>query len=241
MKYTAVALALALAAMAPSAKASAIWYNGDFNNVDGLAAVLHGGGFIDVDAWVYDDFHLDSPTTVTGVYGNFLYLGTAPIAAQYEIRSGVSLNNGGTLLASLTTNTFAWTNTGTVFNGINGALTLYRLDIDGLNLNLGPGDYWLGLRPVANIATYADSYLAQTYGANAIGTPQGNNGNSYVDGNIYANAFDPADFVNTVDYSLGVNGAQTPEPGTWWLVSAAGAMGLLRRKLTRTTTPRQSR
>ena len=53
----------------------------------------------------------------------------------------------------------------------------YEVRVDGLNVKLGPGRYWLAVTPISN----GLSYIHPTAGQNAIGTPRGDNGETYVD------------------------------------------------------------
>jgi hypothetical protein len=77
------------------------------------------------------------------------------------------------------------------------------------------------------------SYVSVTLGVGAIGSPQGNDANSFIDSAFLSDNFAPA---FNKDYSLGVGGvvSAVPEPSAFVLfeVGAAGAV-LLRR-------PRQS-
>jgi len=211
--------------------ASTIWFNGDPDNQNGNTAVLHGYGVFDVDSYVYDNFQLGANTLVNGVFGHMLYIGTAPVAAEFEIRSGVSAGNGGTLVGSGTTAAFGWLDTGTVVSTLFGDASVFRLDIGGLNLNLTAGSYWLGLRPVASIDAESYSFLAQTVGANAIGLPAGNDGNSFVDSVFFGYSFEPLSVNGSLDYSLGItSGADVPEPASIALMGAGLAMMAITRR-----------
>src|SRR6266702_414405 len=73
-----------------------LWYNGDFNGVNGLAnednTALGSGEF----ASVYDDFNVPSGGwTVTAVFSDNLS-STTITGATWEIRQGISEGNGGT-------------------------------------------------------------------------------------------------------------------------------------------------
>jgi len=116
---------------------------------------------------------------------------------------------------------FGWTPTATTFSSpIFGDLTLYRLDL-AVSFTLTAGNYWLGLRPIGDTGTETDTFLAQTNGDNAVGSPPGNDGNSYVDSLFFGASFDPADPVANVDYSLGITeaSATTPEPASGGLLA----------------------
>ncbi len=102
----------------PGGTSSILWYNGDFNGVNGLAneenTSIGSGEF----ASVYDDFNVPSGPgwTVTSVFSDNLS-STNITGATWEIRQGISEGNGGTLIASGTTVTPVVTPT---FYGIHG-------------------------------------------------------------------------------------------------------------------------
>jgi hypothetical protein len=88
-----VAVALNTTAFAQAPPGS-LWYNGDFNDVNGLAnerntAITY--------AAVYDDFDVTAPLgwNVTAVFSDNL-ASTIVTGADWEIRIGVSEGNGGT-------------------------------------------------------------------------------------------------------------------------------------------------
>src|SRR2546430_5494823 len=85
-----------LAIVSSAANAAIVWYGGDFDTTNGLAEERNTTVS---DAWVYDDFNLGAATLVTAVFSNCLS-STHATTADYEIRSGVSVGNGGTLLFS---------------------------------------------------------------------------------------------------------------------------------------------
>jgi hypothetical protein len=214
-----LALLIALLGAGGTAPAGTLWYNGDFNGGDGTVSVRHGFGLLDVDAYVYENVLLTNSETVTGVFGTFLYSGAAPVGAEYEIRSGVSSGNGGTLVASgALASGFTWTSLGVTFDSPSyGTLDLFRLEIGGLAVALAPGEYWVGLRPEAVTSSDVVALLATTSGTNAIGAPAGNDGNAYVDSAVLGFAFDPAN----ADFSVGIS--SVPEPSTFLLAG----LGLL--------------
>jgi hypothetical protein len=216
---TTLGLLFALLWAGGTAPAGTIWYNGDFDNVDGTVSVRHGFGLLDIDAYVYENVILTNSQTVTGIFGTFLYSGESPVGAEYEIRSGVSTGDGGTLVASgALSSGFSWTSFGVGFDSPSyGTLGVYRLDIGGLSVALEPGEYWVGLRPEALTGSDVVALLGTTSGTNAIGTPPGNDGNSYLDSSLLGFTFDPAN----ADFSVGIT--DVPEPSTLLLAG----LGLL--------------
>ncbi|HEV3147957.1 MAG TPA: hypothetical protein VGZ24_04865, partial [Chthoniobacterales bacterium] len=109
-KYNVAALfALALAAalvlntsVCAQAPPGSLWYNGDWNLVNGLA---NERNTVVSQAAVYDDFNVTAPQGwhVTAVFSDNA-LNTVVTAADWEIRTGISEGNAGTLVASGTTN-----------------------------------------------------------------------------------------------------------------------------------------
>src|SRR5207237_1075157 len=88
----------ALSLAGPS-RAQLLWYNGDFDGNNGLANERNTSVTF---AAVYDDFIVPIGDTwnVTGLFSNDLSSIPVAVSADYEIRSGVSTGNGGTLLFS---------------------------------------------------------------------------------------------------------------------------------------------
>jgi hypothetical protein len=77
----------------------------------------------------------------------------------------------------------------------------------------------VGSDPLSN--GYYRSYVSQTSGANAVGSPLGNNGGSFEYNPAAGYYFSPDTFNE--DYSFGIAGSVVPEPATWAL-SAIGAV-----------------
>ena len=111
-----------------------LWYNGDFDGVNGLAneqdTSLGAGQF----ASVYDNFNVTGTGwTITEVFSDNLS-STNVTGANWEIRTGMSAGNGGTLVASGTTVTPVVTPTGR--SGFN--FTEFQVKVTGLNVVLPP-------------------------------------------------------------------------------------------------------
>jgi hypothetical protein len=240
MRKTSLVFALLFAS--PLFAGTVYWYNGDS---DGFATKINEVGGSSGTGLIYDDFVVGSGgVNITGVFSNDLVLNipssgadtNAPgvvTQASWEIRSGVSAGNAGTLLDSGTASA-TQTATGLTFN--SGAYAVYDIQITGLNVNLGPGTYWLAVAPDFGASTSYNSYIATTYGFNGVGTPKAQDGNSFWNDPGFGDDFvaavtatgaDSADGTNNVDFSMGVDGtvATIPEPGTAGL--GAGALFLL--------------
>ena len=59
----------------------------------------------------------------------------------------------------------------------------YTIQVTGLNVNLGPGTYWLNVCPIDSGT--GRSFNSTTVGANAIGQPPGNDVNSFFDSTFF--------------------------------------------------------
>jgi len=222
MKQT--SLALALLCSSPLFGGTVYWYNGDNNSLGG--DLINEVGGANGTSLVYDDFVVGAGgVNITGVFSNDSSNGhpvlTGVTQASWEIRSGVSAGNGGTLIAS-GTGAATVTDTGQPLVGFGDIDTI---EVDGLNIDLAPGTYWLAVAP--DLAADGGSYILLTAGANGVGTPQAQDGNSFVNG---AADFSPAvDFFGggvsadggNIDFSMGVIGSASPEPGTAALGAAA--------------------
>ncbi len=205
-------------------QAGTLWYNGDFDGVNGLA---NESNTTISDARVYDDFVVPSGGwTVDTLWSNDL-TDTSASSAYWEIRSGVSAGNGGTLLFN-GTSAATQTPTGRSAFGYNE----YTMQVSGLNIPLGPGTYWLTVAPIDSGTGV--SYISTTSGLNAVGIPPGNDDNSFFDSTYFNRSFEPASNEvqsSPADFSMGVGGQsqEVPEPCTLALFGL-GAFGLLRRR-----------
>lgn len=201
---------------------------------DGLTSVPTGSNAIGPALRiVYDDFTFD----LAGDIQDFSILGLdntgSPVAMYFEIRTGMSPGNGGTLLFSGTT-VGATTvprptdgSFGTPPPG-PGVYTEYFGGFSGGSpFHLEAGTYWIGLAPLEGFGHFD---VATTQGAGGIGHPL-NNGNAF-----YYDSSDPTmNFVSmgSNDFAIRIDTLATtvPEPGTLALLGL-GATGLwyLRRR-----------
>jgi hypothetical protein len=183
-----------------------LWYNGDFNGVDYHA---NGHNTSDPPDAVHDDFFATGPWNITAIFSDDL-LSTVVTGAIWEIRSGCSVGNDGTLVASGSTTTPTVTPTGRSGFGYSE----YMVEVTGLNVTLAPGHYWLSVTPLGNGTGH--SFNTTTSGANCVGTPCGNDGESW---------FDSVGPFDSRDFSMGVIGSAIPEPATpALLICGVGAL-----------------
>jgi hypothetical protein len=221
-KYQVAALlALTLtAALAPNTTAIAqpppgtLWYNGDFN---GVGYHANGINTSDSNSQVFDDFFVSGSLgwNISGVFSDNL-LSTVVTGAVWEIRTGVSEGNEGTLVASGNTAIPLVTATGRSGFGLNE----FTVEVSGLNVHLVPGQYWLTVTPMGNGTGH--SLNTTTSGFNCVGNPCGNDGDS---------CFRPeGPIFSPLDFSMGVM-SPVPEPATVALLTCGvGALLIVVRR-----------
>jgi hypothetical protein len=203
-----------------------VWYNGDFDSQNGFPNAV--GGFWPPDALAYDNFILTMPHTIDAVFSSNLMNATGVSEAAWEVRSGVSEGDGGTLIAS---GTSAATQTSL---GVSWRIfELYNIRVSGLNVHLGPGEYWLTVAPVAPVGSGRPffSFAGTTSGLNAMGLPPGNDGRSFLD--LPEKGLDFVDYLRN-DISMGIEGREVPEPSTLLLLGGGLLAGFCRLRSRRT-------
>jgi len=190
-------LALSHPALRGQGSVTVGWYNGDRQlGIPGVQNWYISGSQL---ARTYDNFVVpDGGWIVAGVFSNNTFYSAPPVTqAAWEIRSFLATGSAGTLVAS-------GVSAATV--SFNAALSVYRIEVDGLQVTLPPGNYWLNVASVGPGA--GQSYVAATLGANAVGNPPGNDG-----GALYCASANDMDFVpisstgqngTSADFSQGV-------------------------------------
>jgi hypothetical protein len=205
----------------PTCTPGPLWYNGDFDERNAGANQFEGQLGAGFYSDIYDNFTTNGQTwTVTSVFSNNLMdpgLNTAITTAQWSIHTGVSEGNGGTVVAS-GTNSATVTPTGRSGFG----RTEYQVMVTGLSVTLNAlptGQfYWLNVTPVVPLDVAGQSFNSTTSGTNCVGTPCGNDGNSFWDSNLFGVIFTSTTAIygpGTWDQSMGVNGTagcETPTP-----------------------------
>lgn len=173
---------------------------------------------------VYDDFTFDVAGNITQFEMIGLNNTGSPVGMYYEIRTGMSAGNPGTLL----------------FSGLNLSATAGALPLDGSagtppagsgqyiwydsgptnfpSLHLEAGTYWIGMAPVEQFGSLD---VTSTTGLGSIGHPI-NNGNAF-----YYDSSNPSLYYVSMganDFGLRIftdANTSVPEPGTAMLVSLA--------------------
>jgi hypothetical protein len=195
----------------PNGPAAVLWYNGDFDGRDGLADEQNT---VVSQASTYDNFIVpEGPGwNVTSVFTDNLQ-NTNVTGATWEIRTGVSVGNGGTIVASGMTTTPVVTPTGRSGFGF----TEFMVEVTGLNVNLPalPAGqfYWLNVTPIGDGG--GRSFNSTTSGANCAGLPCGNDNNSFWNSSFFGANFitgTDATGLNPCDFSMGVNGTLAASP-----------------------------
>ena len=228
------------------ARAATLWYNGDQDGRDAISNQTATGAN-GVDGAIYEDFIVPAGQkwTITSAWSNDVenpfFTSPRVSSVAWSIRSGVSAGNGGTVLASGTATgsnaTEAADGTSVVFAPFSA--NQETITAKGLSVVLNPGTYWVSVAPVTTGADDSFFYVSTTSGLNAVGTPPGNDGNSYFNSVADSDNFIPTTTLEgpgTWDYSLGVAGTfvVTPEPSSMVLMLAASfglpVLGFCRRK-----------
>ena len=146
------------------------WYNGDCQSgIRGRANTYIGPHQF---ARTYDDFVVPAGGwNVTGVFAHSVMAISDMRLAAWEIRSGVATGKGGKVVASGVTPA-----TQTLMFRYPDGTAVYRVQVDGLNVKLPAGTYWLSVAPVAS---FSESDVCATRGAHAAGSPAGNDGQAF--------------------------------------------------------------
>jgi hypothetical protein len=209
--FITVALVVLNATAIARAPPGSLWYNGDFNGVNGLA---NERNTLVTQAAVYDDFDVTAPLgwNVTAVFSDNLTAFQPIVAADWEIRTGVSEGNGGMLVAGGTTNS-------PIVSFTYHAQNEFMVEVTGLNIFLpmlpSGQHYWLNVTPVGNGT--GRSWNSTTSGTHCVGTPCGNDGNAFFNSTYFGYFFTSTANPNIgqpYDYSNGVIGTVVPEPAT---------------------------
>ena len=173
----------------------------------------------------YDDFDWPAGTGTIGmVGGNFWGPSVGSFdSAYWEIRSGMSAGNGGTLVAS------GWgTPTVSATGFTQGGSAVWRVELAITGVTLASGSYWFAV--AVDDPAHSGAFVANTTGVNGIGPSVGNNALLYDNGTSFWNfrqvgaggdgyaGVDASYFISTV-----------PAPGVLALLGLGG-LGTVRRR-----------
>jgi hypothetical protein len=216
MRISTCLLAVALcAAFTGSTGAVTLYYGGDPQFPGGYANQENARGphWAHYTYRVYDDFEVTAPAWhVTSIYnqlGGALPSDTQISSASYEIRTGISNNDLGTLVAS---------GTGPASLSYQGAapdnFSLFKMQMDfSVPLDLPAGTYWLMLVP--NTVDLGQFYLRDSNLGNGIGSPRADQ-QAFAYSRFYFFPDTPPDGPTLIDadFSFGVLG-DVPEPSAF--------------------------
>ena len=140
------------------------WYNGE--RKFGIPGYANWYASSSKNVRTYDDFVVpNGGWTVVAVFSNNSFYNAPPVReACWEIRTGVSADMSGTVVA---------TGIGPATQTLNADTNDYRIQVSGLNVALAPGRYWLSVVPVG--PTTGQSFVSATLGVNAVDDPRRNN------------------------------------------------------------------
>jgi len=219
------------------------FYSGDFDpnnpNANGWAnendAIVVTATARPVGAATYQNFQFTTEPWrrwITGLFTDNLSQLT-PNGAYWEIRSGMSEGNGGTLIASGTASGSNFSHTATGRSGFG--YTEYTDAVSDLEVQLSSGTYWFAVVPQAPNQA-GRSWNSNTFGLNSVGEQMLNQ--QYVDSAYYQVHFTNADNLGIYpSFSGGVSAPSicetcrlpeqdsTPEPSTLIMLST-GLMGV---------------
>lgn len=210
------------------------FYSGDFDpsNPDSNALANETNALVSgspTGASTYQSFVV--PTggwTVTRLFSNNL-IDFGATSAYWEIRSGVSAGDGGTLLHSGTDLAPTISATGRTALGYDEA----TVSVSGLSIFLAPGAYWMTVTPQDATAS-GRSFQTNTFGLNAIGTVPQNV--AYLNSTFFGANFENANGFGVFPafsggvYIDAVTGVPEPVDFSIVLLGSAGLAGLVRRR-----------
>lgn len=204
--------------------ADTLFYGGDYAQDNGLYSTDGTLG----SGTTYQNFVVPAGVTwqiaeVFGFYGTNV---TPDSTASWEIRSGLSSGDSGTLIASNSAVPAVVTSTG---GTTSWGWSEYGIEVPSLDVTLGPGTYWVGLRAST---LGGKALLETTSGENATGIPLG-----YVSAPYFADDpeyyFAPSTDVypTLTNFSIGVAGSSyAPEPAGAAMVLVSGLILFRRRR-----------
>ena len=180
-------------------------------------------------AAVYQNFYAESNISVTGLFTNNLSTFT-PASGYWEIRSGVSEDNGGTLVAS-GTGSVTNTPTGRNYRGDDE----YTNIVSGLSVDLPTNQYWFAMVPVCTTCQ-GEAFNTNSFGLFMIGKSDLNQ--EYFtspSGPVFTNANNVCPDCQFPTFSSGVYADVVPEPSSLIMLGSGvlAAAGVLRRRISR--------
>ena len=224
MRLKLVAALFTSVAISSPANAQILWSNGT-TPTHGATANQYYSGSGPWNYRAYDNFTLTQASTITGLFGSYQSSTPSWTVGHYEIRSGLSNGNLGTLVAS---GSGAFTPTAT-------SAFEYFSELLGLNISLAAGNYWLFLAPESTDdsrpGAYSNLMGANTTNAlNAAGDlsywmdSQAGGGNPQLDTSVHYDLAYGA-------YGVAASVVATPEPASMILLATGlGFVGFVAKR-----------
>jgi hypothetical protein len=199
-----------------------LFYAGDAANLGGLA---NSGGYIGYDAFTVPAGGWEVSSVFSNNQVPNIPLPYTATGGTWEIWTDLGQADQTLVASGSTVTNFSWTPTGR--SGADVSFPEYTLSLSGLDIDLAPGTYWLGVSPI--ISDSGTAYISGTGGENAVGSPVGSSGSAVLQ---YEGAtlFPSTDFnAGMFDLSMGIDGAAVPEPAMF-VPAAAVMLAVLRRR-----------
>jgi hypothetical protein len=202
MKILKLVGALACAAVSYSAHADVVYSNGAAERDSGICA--EDSGKCGASWVVFDDFTLSRTTTISSLHWTTMLYGGLPDyrGSRAWIYSADPVFGGGVLLKTIDLQLNP-----AVANGMHS--DAFDIVIDGLDIELDAGTYWLGMQQHTN-ADFGTVACSSCSWGNA--TQWSNNGTGY-------------HFTTNAEFAFSIEGKSVPEPAPLTLFGLA-ALGL---------------
>lgn len=205
---------LATLAMATGLAQAQVFYAGDpfttFSNQFTLGLSSEQNTLV-TDSKVYERFTITTTTVMSGAFGHFILNGFTPATAYFELRTGMSNNNCGTLIAA-SISTVSIGNGPFVLGGfypftpVSGGTSFVQSKRISMPFSfvLAPGTYEFTLVPMGS--GLGRAYALSTLGSNGIGGTV-NDGLSWIDSTLWGFICDEVKTLlgSPTDFSLGIS------------------------------------
>jgi len=226
----------ALAALALPAHGADLW------NQESAFHTSGGAGFVDEefsDFPTYSTYNVDDVIvgaggwTVNQIQTEVIATNTTAVTGITQARLNLFTNNGTSLPAAGNDPTTGSVVTVAVTADTNFTNVFY-VTASGLNLNLGAGEYWVGLSPLASFSSQGETYIGYTNppqnpaGANYFSAAE-NPGGSFA----LAQGTGWGNYNGTNGYgAMDIQGTPAPEPASMAALGV-GVLALIRRRRSR--------
>lgn len=217
-------LATAMLMVAGQADAAVVFdQTGDFSN--GYASQDFEPGFDGFDIFVIDDFTLGASTQLTkAIAGALGYNGLSSLAGVqfWQVAFYTSTAAAGASATGDAANVIVSAANAVIGAGVASYSPSWTITLP-INVTLGPGTYWMGVRPRLDFSGNGQFGIGAVGQGNAV---QANPNNGFGQGTIFSTN------GNAVAYRLeGVTTTNVPEPASWaMLIAGFGLTGAAMRR-----------